>query len=205
MATHSTQETLQQVTDWIRNRRTIKPVDMDSNRPLERELVDHLLENACWAPTHGMTEPWKFLVFAGDARQPLADTLQQLYTETTPVENFRADKFSKLGKLPLLAPVVIAICMARDVTGKIAEVEEIEAVACAVQNLHLSASAIGLAGFWSTPPLLETEAARSALRLEANECCLGLFYLGWPNGELIWPKSKRTSLDSKVTWIDYPS
>ena len=194
-------DSLIQVTDWIRCRRTIKPVDMDSERPLDRALVNHLLENACWAPTHGMTEPWRFLVYTKETRQGLAAALQDLYAATTPEENYRPDKFAKLGTQPLLAPVVIAICMARDITGKIAEIEEVEAVACAVQNLHLSASAIGLGGFWSTPPILETEAANDALHLKANERCLGLFYLGWPKAGLAWPKSARFPLESNVTWM----
>ena len=192
---------LQSVTEWIRNRRTIKPVDMDPTRPVSRELVSKLLENACWAPTHGMTEPWRFVIYSGDARKPLAATLQRLYSATTPEHQFRPDKFAKLGSLPPLAPVVILICMVRDPSGKIAEIEEIEAVACAVQNLHLSASAVGLGGFWSTPPLLETEAARTALSLAQNERCLGLFYLGWPRADLVWPEGKRSPVESKVTWI----
>lgn len=202
MTTPSYQETLARVSDWIRNRRTIKPADMDGDRPLDRQLVNHLLENACWAPTHGMTEPWRFMVYSGASRKPLANKLQQIYTETTLPKNFRPDKLTKLGLQPLLAPVVIGICMVRDISGKIAEVEEIEAVACAVQNLHLSASAIGLGGFWSTPPLLETDAAAAALGLADNERCLGLFYLGWPKENLTWPQGKRSALASKVRWSE---
>lgn len=202
MTTPSYQETLARVSDWIRNRRTIKPADMDGDRPLDRQLVNHLLENACWAPTHGMTEPWRFTVYSGASRKPLANKLQQIYTETTLPKNFRPDKLTKLGLQPLLAPVVIGICMVRDISGKIAEVEEIEAVACAVQNLHLSASAIGLGGFWSTPPLLETDAAAAALGLADNERCLGLFYLGWPKENLTWPQGKRSALASKVRWSE---
>lgn len=195
---------LRRVTSWIRNRRTIKPVDMDTFRPVDRELVEQLLENACWAPTHGMTEPWRFRIHAGPARQPLAATLQRLYRETTPEALFRSDKLAKLGSLPLLAPVVILLIMARDPSGRIAEVEEIAAVACAVQNLHLSASAIGLGGFWSTPPLLATGAASDAFSLAANERCLGLFYLGWPRPGFAWPQGSRSPLALKATWIQPP-
>ena len=195
------QEQLERAVEWIRNRRTIKPVDFDTTKPVGRDLLTQLLEAACWAPTHGMTEPWKFLVYTDDARHGLAKKLQGLYTATTPPDRFRSDKFEKLGLQPLLAPAVIAICMVRDPTGKIAEIEEIEAVACAVQNLHLSASSIGLGGFWSTPPLLDTEAAWTALSLAPIERCLGLFYLGWPRENLPWPKSRRAPVESKVTWI----
>lgn len=46
--------------------------------------------------------------------------------------------------------------MERQKVEKIREFEEIEAVACAVQNIHLTASARGLGAFWSTPPFLYT-------------------------------------------------
>ncbi len=50
----------------IRKRRTIKP-PMMSDAPVEEEDLRAILENANWAPTHGKTEPWRFVVFEGDA------------------------------------------------------------------------------------------------------------------------------------------
>ena len=63
---------LEAVSTLIRNRRSVKPVDLDLGRPVPEELVWRLLENGTWAPTHGLTEPWKFHVFAGGARVRLA-------------------------------------------------------------------------------------------------------------------------------------
>ena len=121
----------------IRRRRSIKPALMDADRAVPAELLRGLFEDATWAPTHGMTEPWHFVVFAGDARQRLAENLQTLYREVTPEAAFRPEKYEKLGRNPLLAHVVAAICMRRPAPEKIPETEEIAAVACAVQNLHL--------------------------------------------------------------------
>ena len=121
------------ISEIIRNRRTVKPALMDPDLEVPRELLDELFENANWAPTHGFTEPWRFKVFAGDARGRLAGQLQSAYREFTPEAEFRQDKFDKLGANPLMAPVVVAICMARGDNPKIPELEEIEAVACAVQ------------------------------------------------------------------------
>ena len=73
---------------------------------------------------------------------------------------------------PLLAAVVIVICMKRQESGKIPEIEEIEAVACAVQNLHLTASAAGLATQWSSPSFLYTGALDSFLQLGEQDKCL---------------------------------
>lgn len=189
------------VSAWIRNRRTVKPDAMD-NRPVDRALIEQLLENANWAPSHGRTEPWRFHIYTGQARERLADGLQAVYRESTPEASFQTEKYEKLGRNPRLAPVVFLLVMERQTTEKIPEIEEIEAVACAVQNLHLSASAVGLGGFWSSPPLVYTEAMRNWLELGAKDRCLGLFYLGWPRDLRAWPEGRRKPIEQKVVWHD---
>jgi len=174
---------------------------MDPEKPVDAALLDTLLENANWAPTHGLTEPWRFTVFTGSARQKLAGFLQGLYQVLTPAHAFKKEKLEKLGRNPLLAPVVLAICMQRGNNTKIPELEEVEAVACAVQNLHLSASAAGLAGFWSTPPILSSAEMRAFLGLGDKDACLGLFYLGWPKEGEPLPESRRSPMKDKVTWF----
>ena len=189
------------ISEIIRNRRTVKPAVMDADLEIPRELIDELFENANWAPTHGFTEPWRFKVFAEGERSELAQTLQDLYTEHTPEDQFREDKWEKLGRNPLLAPLVVAICMRRGDNPKIPVNEEIEAVACAVQNMHLTASAAGLGAFWSSPPILDTDGMRNFLGLRDEDYCLGLFYLGWLKEGENWPVSSRQPVQEKVEWI----
>lgn len=184
----------------IRRRRTIKPADM-STKPVENVHLAAILENGNWAPTHGMTEPWRFFVFTGDGRQRLADFCQGLYKKLTPEDQVRPDKYEKLGKQPLLAPVVIAIGMKRQEIEKIPEIEEIEAVACAVHNMHLTASALGMAGFWSSPPISYASEMSEWLGMtDPRDKCLGFFYLGWPENEE-WPESTRGNVADKVTFV----
>ncbi len=186
----------------IRRRRTIKPADMQL-KPVENLHLATILENANWAPSHGHTEPWRFFVFSGDGRQRLADYLQSLYKKSVPEDQFRQDKFDKLGVQPTLAPIVIAIGMKRQAIEKIPEVEEIEAVACAVHNMHLTASALGMAGFWSSPPIVYTDDMRQWLGLEdERDKCLGLFYLGWPKEDMEWPESTRGLVSEKITFVN---
>jgi nitroreductase len=191
---------LAQTTALLRRRRSIKPVDLDTARPVERALLTELLENATWAPTHGLTEPWRFVVFQGGAREKLADTMQEVYRQTTPVAEFREDKLQKMGDNPRLAPVVIAAVMERRGGAKIPEVEEIEAMACALQNLMLSATAAGLGCYWSSPPLLEAAPFRDWLGISGEDRCVGLVYLGWPKAGLNWPRSVRQPVETKVRW-----
>ncbi|MDI1314395.1 nitroreductase [Prosthecobacter sp.] len=196
LATHS------QLSVLIRHRRSIKPVDMDATRSVERALLTQVLEDATWAPNHGMTEPWKFIVYQGAGRQRLAETMQRVYRETTPTHEFREDKMKKMSENPLLAPVVIACVMERRGGAKIPELEEIEAVACALQNLQLSATAAGLGCYWSSPPLLSTREFAEWLQIGAEDRCVGLIYLGWPRAGLNWPKSVRRPVESKTQWCD---
>ncbi|MDZ4288541.1 MAG: nitroreductase [Prosthecobacter sp.] len=193
---------LAQTSALLRHRRSVKPVDMDPGRGVERELLRELLENATWAPTHGLTEPWRFVIFQGDARHRLVDAMQTVYRQTTPAAEFREDKLKKMGENPLLAPVVIAGVMERRGGAKIPEVEELEAVACALQNLMLSATAAGMACYWSSPPLLGTPEFRDWLRIGPEDRCVGLIYLGWPKPGRDWPRSVRQPVETKITWND---
>ena len=189
-----------QISALIRHRRSVKPVDLDSSREIERDLLMQILEDATWAPNHGMTEPWRFHLFTGNSRATLAAQMQQAYRESTPPAEFREDKLHKMGENPLLAPVVIACVMERNGGTKIPEIEEIEAVACALQNLQLSATTAGLGGYWSSPPVLAAPSFREWLGLRPEDRCMGLIYLGWPKPELKWPRSVRKPVETKVVW-----
>lgn len=192
----------EQISALIRHRRSIKPVDLDAAREVERGLLTQILEDATWAPTHGLTEPWKFIVHQGTARQQLAEAMQRVYRDTTPAHEFREDKMKKMSENPLLASVVIACVMERRGGAKIPEIEEIEAVACALQNLQLSATAAGLGCYWSSPPLLCTRDFADWLGIGAEDKCVGLIYLGWPRAGLNWPRSVRQPVETKTVWRD---
>ena len=113
------EQSIEAVNQWIRGRRTWKPENMDPQREVPQALLDAMFVNANWAPTHGLTEPWRFKLYRGEARQSLAARLQQVYSDHTPPGEFRPDKHAKLGTTPLQAPVVILICMHRQETGNV--------------------------------------------------------------------------------------
>lgn len=191
-----------EIDDVIRSRRSVKPSDFRDER-VPDELIERMLENANWAPNHGRTEPWRFFVFCDEARSGLASTLIDIYHRVTPPETVRETKVQKLKANITRSSHVIVIAMKRQATEKIPEIEEIEAVACAVQNLHLTATACGVAGYWSSPAFVCSNEFRDELGLGSKDRVLGLFYAGLPNPDLHL-LGERQPITDKVRWFRSP-
>ena len=105
-------------------------------------------------------------------------------------------KVEKLKENINRVPVVIVVIMNRDEAKRIPEWEEIAAVSMAVQNMWLSATAMDLGAFLSTPdfiPLLE-----EIFRLSSNQRILGFFFIGHVAME--YPSSGRGDIEEKVEW-----
>ena len=190
---------LSEITELIKSRRTIYP-EQFSDRKVHKEQIDLILNNAQWAPTHGNTQPWRFKVFVEEGRQVLSDFLAETYLKLTPPEAQNDLKLAKMMKRPMQASAVIAVCMERQPTEKILEIEEIEAVACAIQNMHLTCTAYGLGGFWATPKLIYSQEMNEFLKIGAKDKCLGLFYIGYP--AIDWPEAHRKPLEYTTEWIN---
>ncbi|MCE3296086.1 MAG: hypothetical protein K0R65_1800 [Crocinitomicaceae bacterium] len=188
---------LSEITALIKDRRTIYP-EQFSSRKVQREQVETILNAAIWAPTHGNTQPWRFQVFMEGDKELLSDFLAETYLKVTPKEKQNDQKLAKMINRPKLASVVIGVWMKRDETGKISELEEIEAVSCAIQNMHLTATAYGIGAFWSTPRLIDSAEMNAFLKIGEKDKCIGLFYLGYPAIE--WPKSHRKPIEYLTRW-----
>lgn len=185
------------MTSLIESRRSVKPARF-ADRPVSDEIVWQMLRNANWAPTHGMTEPWRFFVYAREARKAFGHRLAEIYEEITPPDARKPGKSHKFVTNAEQSSHLILIAMCRQSSGKIPEVEEIEAVACAVQNLHLTATAYGVGGYWSSGKAICSDVLRAEIGLSEKDRILGLFYVGYPAGD--WPTGTRGPIEEKVIW-----
>ncbi len=188
---------LSEITAIIKDRRTIYP-EQFSERQVHKEQVELILNNAIWAPTHGKTQPWRFTVFMNEAKDDLGQFLGKTYVKLTDPNAINDVKLAKLISRPKKSSVVIAIIMKRQVEGKITEQDEIAAVACAVQNMHLTCTAYGLGAFWATPALIHTSEMNEYLKIDAHDKCLGLFFIGYP--EIEWPTGQRKPIEYISEW-----
>ena len=187
-----------QLNELIRNRRSVFPKQFVPGKPVDDNIIEQILINATWAPNHGQTEPWQFTVFSGEGLSKFAGFQSELYKETSG-ENFLQSNYEKLKTTPLLASHIIALGMKRTTTKRIPEIEDIEAVACAVQNIYLSVSAYGLGGYWTSGGVTYKEQAKAFFGLGEQDKLLGFFYIG--HVAVPSPAAKRRPLDEKVTWI----
>ena len=179
----------------IANRRSIFPIQFSGKEVTDSQLHE-LFEAANWAPTHRRTEPWRFKVFRGEIKTSLGRFLADAYTKTTP--KFSKRKSQAIADKIKLSDAVVLICMKRDEKESVPEWEEIAATAMAVQNLWLTATELGLGGYWSTPAYVDQ--IGDFISMEEGETCLGLFYLGAFEGSM--PTREPGDWREKVQWYD---
>lgn len=182
-----------------RNRRSVFPDQFDAGKKVDDTIIREILMNATWAPNHGKTEPWHFTVFSGEGLKKLADFQSNLYKELAG-DSFKEMTFAKMQQNPLKASHIIAIGMKRSALKSIPEIEDIEAVACAVQNIYLSVTAYGLGGYWTTGGITYKEEAKSFFGLGEADKLLGFFYIG----QVAIPSTggSRQPIEQKVNWIN---
>lgn len=186
------------VFDAIRLRRSIKPENLKPDA-IPSAWIEKILEAANWAPSHKLTEPWRFTVFTGKSRLDLVEAILRGLADpgqaTLPPDDPRrlklTEKFTN-------APVSIAIVCAPSEKANVLEHEELCSTAMAVQNMHLAAQSLGLAGFWSSGKKSFSPQVAEELQIEPPAKCLGFFFVGWP--AVPWPEGQRRPWQDKVTW-----
>jgi nitroreductase len=187
-----------EVTQAIQSRRSVGRVKQD---PVPRELVEKILESAVHAPNHKITEPWRFHIFTGKGRGELARAraeLARILAETErEEEELAAGRISRERKKAFRAPVVIAV-ISRGGRDEVETLENYAACAAAVQNMQLTAHALGLATIWRTGLQAYHPYMREFFGLEAGDKIVAYLYLGYPDMEE--RPRRREPASSKTVW-----
>lgn len=188
------------VLEAIRTRRSIGRVTGD---PVDRAVIEELLEAATWAPSHFNTQPWRFIVMTGEGRAALGEGYANIaragLPEMSPEE--LEEKLQKERAKAYRAPVVIATVCSLSDEPRAVYAEELAAAHAAVQNLLLAAHAHGLGAIWRSGDPIYNPLMRSALGLtEGKEELTGLIYLGYP--DMAPPVQKRKPIAEKTVWLE---
>ena len=194
----------------LRNRSSVRTYQ---DRPVERALLEQMLEAARWAPSPHGRQPWRFAVLT--QQEPKRRLVEQMG------ENWRANlqmdgqseetvniRLEKSHRRILRAPAIIIACLyledldhypdqrrqANEVTMAI------QSLGAAVQNMLLMAYDLGLDTGWMCAPLFCPEIACAALDLDKRLIPHALITVGYAAADPI--RRPRLPLDHLIVRFD---
>ncbi len=185
------------VFDTIQARRSIGLMKADLP---PKDLIERILQAATYAPNHHEVEPWRFVVLAGAARIELGNLMaESLAAKLTDLDDEKAQAIlTKERNKPLRAPVVIMVASLEPKQPKVRDIENVEAVSAAVQNMLLVAEEEGLATIWRSGEPSFDPKIKSFFGLAPHEHIVAFVYLGYA----AVPRTDRTPtpFDQKTEW-----
>lgn len=183
------------VLDVIRTRHSIAKVKPD---PVPRHLIEQLLDAAVQAPNHHHTQPWCFVVMTGPGRERLGEVMAQSLRQQKPdlPDSALGIEHAK----PLRAPLLIAVGMEKSSDPRVPAIEDICAVAAAVENMLLAAHALGLGAMWRTGPAARDPLVKQFLGLAPDQPLIGFIYVGYP--DMSPDMTERPSFNDRTVWME---
>jgi nitroreductase len=163
--------------DLLTTRRSVKPIELTGPAPSAAE-IDTILTIASRVPDHGKLTPWRFIVFADDARlvagEKIAAVFRADHPEAKP-EHIETER-NRLAR----AALVIAVVSRAGPHVKIPEWEQVLSAGAAAMNVVLAAHALGYAANWMTEWYAYDRRVLDALGLAPNERIAGFVHIGPP-------------------------
>ncbi|KIL46399.1 nitroreductase family protein [Jeotgalibacillus campisalis] len=181
---HTTSSQLSKV---IRERRSIKT--NYTSEPVQESLIMDILDDAVWAPNHGLREPWRFVFVSSKEKENFIEKLVQTFPKE--MQENRRLYFNQ-------PAAFLIIVMPEDPRYKQRE-EDFGAVSCLIQNIQLLAWEKKLGVVWKTNPHIVDPKVRSMLGVKPGEKIIGFLHLGFFKEESIPQARKRTNPLEKLT------
>ncbi|WP_269929911.1 nitroreductase family protein [Aminobacter sp. HY435] len=138
--------------------------------------IETMLRAASRVPDHGRLEPWRFILYRGDARIEIGNKLAVLAErrEGPLTEGRRNQELSRFSR----APLVIGVISSPKQHPKIPEWEMFLSGGMAAMNLILAANALGYGANLITNWYSDCEEGRALLGLAPQERVVGFVHIG---------------------------
>jgi nitroreductase/YHS domain-containing protein len=180
----------------IKSRRSITRMTPDA---VPLRAIEQILDAAVWAPNHHLTEPWEFHVLLGEAIRRFAEIRREfrqtlLKNPTAPETKRLLDKiYADAAATPLIIVVTTTDPPDPDLRD-----DDHGATMCAIQNMLLVATGLGLGGYLRTGGFIHYPALRAFLGVPEGRRIAGVVYLGYPAHV---PPRRRTPFQEKTRWL----
>jgi nitroreductase len=170
--------------------------------PVARDVVEHLLECAVRAPNHKLTQPWRFAVITGEAKERYAEIraghrLKRFADTSQPEARAAAEKVRReVVETPLHIVVMTAVS-----PDEITREEDYAATMMAVANLMIAAESLGLGTYLKTGGVMQDPYLAKLIGVAENFRVVGLISLGYPL-EQEAPRRRKPAAEL-TRWIEH--
>ncbi len=169
--------------------------------PVPRPVIQQLLECAVRAPNHKLTEPWRFVVLTGGARDRLAEIRAQhrlkRFTDPAGAEAMAgADKVRREARETPVFVIVLTAVSPDEITRE----EDYAATMMALGNLMTAAQAMGLGTYLRTGGVMREPALLELAQVPDGFRIVGVLSLGYPSEAE--PPRRRKPPTELTRWLD---
>lgn len=184
------------ILDLIRRRRSIPKF---TGEAVPRQVVEHMLEAATWAPNHHLTQPWQFFVLEGEAKAQFAEIRRTFRLGLFPDATAAAaqNAADKVARDTASTPVVIVVTTRVSADPHLTD-DDFAATMCAVQNMLLAALDEGVGTYLRTGGLIHDGRLRAFLHLPPDRRIAAIIYAGYP---AVVPERRRAPWPEKTVWL----
>lgn len=184
------------VIDFLLSRASPPIHELKAPGPDDKE-IELMLRAATRVPDHGKLEPWRFILYRGEAREKAGEALVGLMEalEGPQPEHRRAKERERFSR----APLVIGVVSVPKDNPKIPQWEMLVSGGMAAFNLMLAANALGYGTNMITNWYSDLPEGRAILGLAPHERVVGFVHIGTFEGTA----PERPRPDPATLYADY--
>ena len=184
------------IIDFLLTRRSAPIPDLKDPAPDDTEIAT-MIAAASRVPDHGRLEPWRFILYRGEARVEIGKKLAALaeQREGPLSEGRRNQELARFSR----APLVIGVVSVPRENPKIPQWEMFLSGAMAAMNLMIAANALGYGTNMISNWYSDVAEGRAILGLSPQERVIGFVHIGSYTG----PAPERPRPDPAKLYADY--
>lgn len=190
------------IVDFMLSRLSAPIPELKEPAPSDAD-IETILRIASRVPDHGRLEPWRFILYRGEARIRIGEMLAELAEkrEGPLTEGRRNQELARFSR----APLVIGVVSSPKENPKIPEWEMFLSGGMAAMNLMIAANALGYGTNLISNWYSDSEEGRRILGLAPQERVVGFVHIGTFTGapfERPRPDVSKLYADYSGPWAD---